>query len=170
MSPRAGKGKQRWRPPTPLVYLLLFARLSGSPFLASAQYINKRPEPREWGSQIDSKRDVCITSRRQSCGIRADAQQSSTSRSIWVESYDDFCLFGPPDPFNYIWSSGLNVVSWCSKVSLCLASWGRSRVAGGTRYTPDTRWDHPRRHVRAHRGLGAGLGLRRLYKDQHCPG
>ncbi|ORY26699.1 hypothetical protein BCR39DRAFT_470208, partial [Naematelia encephala] len=41
--------------------------------------------------------------------------QSSTSREIHISSFDDFCLFGPPDPFSYIWATGLNVDSWCVK-------------------------------------------------------
>lgn len=47
---------------------------------------------------------------------RATETQSSKSTEVWATGYDDFCLFGPPDPFNQIWNSGTNVVSWCSKV------------------------------------------------------
>lgn len=43
-------------------------------------------------------------------------KQKSTSKEVTINSYDDFCLFGPPDPFSYIWNSGLDVVSWCAKV------------------------------------------------------
>jgi hypothetical protein len=38
---------------------------------------------------------------------------------MWLVSYDDFCIYGPLDPFQYIWETGLDVVSWCSQVSGC---------------------------------------------------
>ncbi|RSH91737.1 hypothetical protein EHS25_009106 [Saitozyma podzolica] len=51
--------------------------------------------------------------------------QDSTNNDMWLVSYEDFCLYGPPDPFQYIWETGLDVVSWCSQ------------AGHGTRLIPD---------------------------------
>ncbi|TYJ57110.1 hypothetical protein B9479_002211 [Cryptococcus floricola] len=40
--------------------------------------------------------------------------QSSTSRSLYLVSSSDFCLFGPPSPSSKISEAGGNVVSWCT--------------------------------------------------------
>ncbi|EIW71797.1 hypothetical protein TREMEDRAFT_27865 [Tremella mesenterica DSM 1558] len=58
--------------------------------------------------------------------INAHTQsQTSNNPNLWLISHDDFCLYGPTDPFNYIWNTGTNVVSWCSK------------AGHGTRLIPD---------------------------------
>jgi hypothetical protein len=54
--------------------------------------------------------------------------QDSTSKELHVNSYGDFCLLAPKDPFGYI-SGGPEVVSWCAKVS-AYHRYGHSRRAG----------------------------------------
>jgi hypothetical protein len=63
---------------------------------------------------------------------------------MWLVSYEDFCLYGPPDPFQYIWETGLDVVSWCSQVSerhrgsdVTQETDVRSKAGHGTRLIPD---------------------------------
>ncbi|ODO05406.1 hypothetical protein L198_02099 [Cryptococcus wingfieldii CBS 7118] len=44
-----------------------------------------------------------------------DDTQSSTSRSLYLVSSSDFCLFGPPSTSSKISETGGNVVSWCTR-------------------------------------------------------
>lgn len=48
--------------------------------------------------------------RRSSASIRRD--QSSTSNQLTLNSFDDFCLYGPPNPFNFV-SQETSPVAWC---------------------------------------------------------
>ncbi|KAK4689340.1 transcription factor C subunit 6, partial [Tremellales sp. Uapishka_1] len=77
---------RRWRLRTPTPILLLLVLLSR----ASAQYVST-----DLGERDDS--------------------QTSTSTESFLNAHDDFCLFGPPDPFSTVVGAELNVVSWCSK-------------------------------------------------------
>ena len=43
--------------------------------------------------------------------------QTSMSKDLYLVSFDDMCLFGPPDPFARVSETDGNVVAWCTKVS-----------------------------------------------------
>ncbi|WVQ73024.1 hypothetical protein IAR50_002587 [Cryptococcus sp. DSM 104548] len=57
----------------------------------------------------------------------SDDTQSSTSRSLYLVSSSDFCLFGPPSPSSNISETGGNVVSWCTD-----SRHGTRRIPDGT--------------------------------------
>lgn len=44
------------------------------------------------------------------------------STGLVLNSGDDFCLYGPPEPFSDIPGAQLKVVAWCTKVRFAACS------------------------------------------------
>ncbi|RXK35734.1 hypothetical protein M231_07023 [Tremella mesenterica] len=111
--------KRTW--PSTFLLLILLSRRAGAQYIPP--YSHNLKERLELARPLDDDAAKFGGIRRPQ--ERDGDSQTSNNPNLWLISHDDFCLYGPTDPFNYIWNTGTNVVSWCSK------------AGHGTRLIPD---------------------------------